>query len=488
MSETAAEQNGTEERAALERRLDRWRHGGARVIWDDVIGHAAAKRELRVVTEQIRRHSVAERLGLTMVKGVVIFGPPGSGKTMLAKALAAAVERPVYVIPAAEVDAELVRSIYEQLATERCVIVWDEADILLRQRDSHNALDDGRIVAALCSALDGVTPIEGPVTVALTAEPEWSLDRSALRAGRLTTKITLRPPRRAERLVMWQRYAAAVPVVGELDIEEAADRSVGMTGADIEAAVMVALGLSLVDGVDALAQPYLTEALLRQHHVEETPKPTVDQLQRTAVHEAGHTVWASLYWGPNAVAAVSIREAADANGHTSLTDEIEDANRSTRADWWGQVGMGFAGLVAEELLYGHDEVNGGGCESDIGRATAVVRRLLGELAGSLELGAISVDVIEAGRSSDRGSERMRADLWDLASSECRRIKGEVEVALRANTAPIEAIADRLVSAADLTLSGPVLTELLTELDMVPIAAPFGHDGVADRRSGDRERS
>lgn len=464
-----SDQRSHDDQVSLAERIAGWRTGGPPVAWDDVIGHAAAKRELRVVTEQIRRHSVAERLGLTMVKGVVIFGPPGSGKTMLAKALAAAVERPVYVIPAAEVDAELVRRVYEQLAAERCVIVWDEADILLRKRDSGHALDDGRIAAAFCSALDGVTPISGPVTVALTAESEWYLDRSALRAGRLTTKITLRPPRRAERLVMWQRYAAAVPVVGELDLEEAADRSGGMTGADIEAAVMVALGLSLVDGVDALAQPYLTEALLRQHHVEERPKPTVDQLRRTAVHEAGHTLWATLYWGSAAVASVSIREAFDSTGRTSLSDELEDDNRSSRADMWGKVAMGFAGLVAEELVYGHDEVNAGGGATDIGRATMVVRRLLGDLAGSPELGPVSVDTIEGGVDSDRGSERMRAELWELASAECRRIKGVVETAMVSNLSSVEAIADRLVDAPDQTLSGPVLSDLLLSLDLAPVS-------------------
>jgi ATP-dependent Zn protease len=265
---------------------------------------------------------------------------------------------------------------------------------------------------------------------------------------------------------MWQRYAAAVPVVGELDLEEAADRSGGMTGADIEAAVMVALGLSLVDGVDALAQPYLTEALLRQHHVEERPKPTVDQLRRTAVHEAGHTVWASLYWGPAVVASVSIRESDDANGRTSLSDELEDENRSSRADMWGHVAMGFAGLVAEELVYGHDEVHGGGCANDIRKATHAVRRLLGELAGSPELGAVSVETIEVGIDSDRGSERMRAELWEIASAECRRIKHLVEGALSRNLEPVETVARRLMEAPDLTLSGPELTSILSDLPLM----------------------
>jgi ATP-dependent Zn protease len=169
------------------------------------------------------------------------------------------------------------------------------------------------------------------------------------------------------------------------------------------------------------------------------------------------------------VASVSIREADDANGRTSLSDELEDENRSSRADMWGHVAMGFAGLVAEELVYGHDEVHGGGCANDIRKATHAVRRLLGELAGSPELGAVSVETIEVGIDSDRGSERMRAELWELAQAECRRIKGLVEGALSQNRGAIESIARRLIEASDLTLSGPELTSFLSDLTLAPLA-------------------
>lgn len=99
------------------------------------------------------------------------------------------------------------------------------------------------------------------------------------------------------------------------------------------------------------------------------------------------------------------------------------------------------------------------------RPTHAVRRLLGELAGSPELGAVSLETIEVGIDSDRGSERMRAELWDHASAECRRIKSAVEASMAANLTSVEAIADALVDAADLTLSGPVLGDLLASLDL-----------------------
>jgi AAA+ superfamily predicted ATPase len=143
---------------------------------------------------------------------VLIMGPAGCGKTMLAKALAGSVERPVYVIPSAEIDARLIRQVYAALAGHPCVIVWDEVDVLLRAR-WHRASDDGgRNLAAFCAALDGAQPLAGPITLGLTAEDEHLLDRQALRAGRLTTHITLGLPEREERLELWRRYTAGVPL------------------------------------------------------------------------------------------------------------------------------------------------------------------------------------------------------------------------------------------------------------------------------------
>ena len=161
--------------------LDRCRFRGAAVGWDDIAGHEAAKRELRVVAAQVQRHSVAQRLGLTVVSGVLIVGPAGSGKTLLAKALAGAVERAVYVIPSAEVEAATIREVYQALAAEPCVVVWDEADVILRSR---RVAERGAKAAAFCSALDGVNAIIGPITVCLTAEANGpSMRRPSAQAG-----------------------------------------------------------------------------------------------------------------------------------------------------------------------------------------------------------------------------------------------------------------------------------------------------------------
>jgi cell division protease FtsH len=446
---------------AVRELIERCRFSGTRVGWDDIVGHAPAKRELHIVAAQMRRQSVAERLGIRLVAGVLITGPAGSGKTLLAKALGGEVERPVYVIPASEADATLVRRVYEALAEEQCVVVWDEADVLLRSR-RHVGDSAGKTVAAFCSALDGVSPITGPITVCLTAEPEYMLDHSALRAGRLTTHITLMPPDRAERRAMWELYTGQVPTAGTIDLDKATDRSVGMTGADIASIVMVALGLSLVDGTDALRQDLLDEAILRRNRVEERPPRRPAQIRRAAIHEAGHAIFAMATWGPDSLASVTVKEAGLEGGRTSLDDAVVEQLDLDCKLIRDRVAWSVAGMVAEELVYGPTATSVGS-GSDLREATELLQRLVTQLGGSGTVGPVDTSVLERGDNSDRGSDAMRTMVWaDVHNEAIAAMTAALEV-LAPRVGQLEAFADLLIAAEDLTLSGADLEQALRGL-------------------------
>lgn len=438
--------------------LERSRWHGQPVAWDEIIGHEPAKRELQVVAEQVRRHAAAERLGLTTVKGILLSGPAGSGKTMLAKALSTAVDRPAYVIPAAEVDASTIRQVYEALAGAPSILIWDEADVLLRGRWGRSAPSEGRLVAAFCSALDGVTTVSGPITIAMTAEPEHSLDPAAIRAGRLTTKVELGLPDRDERRRLFEVYIAQVPVLGDIDLERAIDHSIHMTGADISAAVMVAVGLSMLDGQDALSQSLLDEVLLRDHHVSERRRRPVD-LERTAIHEAGHTLVAALMLGVDAIASISLVQIGQRTGATTLTEPFSDPDQRTRRLDRALVATCYGGLVAEELIYGRAEV-GVGIGQDLQKSTSLLRNLVGSLGDGDSVGALDIDAIETGIDSDRGSGEMRVALWEAVRIESALILDQVRRLLHGREEQLRTIADAVLAAEERTLSGVKLREVL----------------------------
>jgi ATP-dependent Zn protease len=451
----------SQRKARVSKLLERWRYTGPGVGWDEIVGHEAAKRELAVITAQYRRSSVAERLGLTLVKGLILMSVPGAGKTMLSRALAASITRPMYVIPSAEANATLIREVYEHLRETPCVIVWDEADVILRDRLRSNALQGGRTVAALCASLDGVDSLRGPITICLTAD-EWGLDESALRSGRLSTKVVLGLPDRDERSRLWEMYTARVPILGELDLEMATDRSTGFTGADVESTILAALGLAMVSGIDALDEEHLMEAILRRGHVAEQPEPSADALRARALHESAHAIHGALTWGVDAVASVTLQPGEpNHGGRTSLADRIREDGIQDRTRIRELAGFAFAGLVGEELLRGPAHASSG-CSDDVSKATRLLRGLIADIAASDALGPIDVDGLEAGQNTDRGSERMRAGLYEEVTAEARAVRDSVRALLTPRTAAIEALADRLLAAKDRTLSGAPLADALTD--------------------------
>ena len=428
--------------------LERNRYDGPTTDWSAIIGHDHAKRELRVVAAALERRDLAERLGVPLVKGLVVTGPPGVGKTLLARAFAGSVDRPVFVLSAADLGPGRIRRVYRALADVPCIVVIDEIDLIARRTYDRR---DKRAVA-LSVALDGVVPAAGPITIALTSEPSEELDPSVVRAGRLGTTIILEGPDREERLALWRLYLRDLPMTGELDLDAVADRSQGMTGADVAECARTAAGLALADGLDSLDAVHLEEALDRRGVSRRPPRDAQRVRDSVAVHEAGHAVFAYIVFGPDALNSAVVAEMGRGAGHLSLRAEWGETHAIDGARWRDQVALSLAGLVAEELVFGTQQLTFGS-KDDIGLATDLVLHAAdnGLLA---DFGRVSPERMERGPDPEsyelRGSDTMRSSLYRSVRAEIRRQEDRARRVLRSNERAVRAVAERLVAAHALT--------------------------------------
>jgi cell division protease FtsH len=448
---------GTSDRKSA-RLLERARFTGLPIDWDAVVGHEHAKRELRVVAAALTRRDLAERLGVPLVKGIVMTGPPGTGKTLLARAFASTVDRPVFVLSAAELTAGRIRRIYDILADIPSVVVIDEIDIVARR--AYGRTNRSTTVGALCVALDGVRPVTGPITIGLTAEAIDDLDPSVVRSGRLTTEIRLEPPDRDERRLLWQRYTRDIPTAAPLDLETATDRSQGLTGADIAAIALAAAGLALADDVALLDQAHLDEALERRGLVRRPPFAAQRARRDVSIHEAGHAIYAFSVMGAEALNTAVISRSGRGEGHVSLDQAWTETSGWQAREWRQAAALSLAGIVAEELLSG-DTGPSFGSEHDIARTTDIVLRAhaAGLVAG---FGRVSTERVERGPDPDsydeRGSQEMREELWRSVRTEVAAAEAACRTTLGSQTTAIDRLARALEEAG--TLSGTRLVEVL----------------------------
>jgi cell division protease FtsH len=458
MTESTLDRRDLDDRRTLEF-LERNRYVDLPIGWSDVIGHEHAKRELRVVAAALSRRDLAERLGVPLVKGVLITGPSGIGKTLLARAFAGSVDRPVYVLPAADLTATRIRRVYDALADTPCIVVIDEIDLIAGR---HRYERRTGAAAALCVALDGVVPLTGPITIGLTSEDVDELDPSVIRSGRLTTKVVLEAPDRVDRRALWDKYTRDLPIAGSIDLEDATDRSQGMTGADIAAVARSAAGLALADGLEALDQEHLEEALDRRGTSRRPPRDDDAMRRAVAIHEAGHAVFAFAVLGAPALNAAVVARTGRAAGHVSLRSEWGEAHALDGREWRNLVALSLAGIAAEELLLGHDRVTYGS-QDDLANATDYVLRAAEN--GLLDtFGRASFERMERGPSPDsyetRGSEAMRSTLWRAVREEIEAEADRARRELALRRAAVERLAETLQRAG--SLSGARLVEALRE--------------------------
>ena len=366
------------------------------VTFKEVAGLEGVKRDLQEIVEFLRDPSKFQKLGGRVPKGVLLVGPPGTGKTLLARAVAGEAEVPYFSVNGSEfiqmfvgVGASRVRDLFASAKSQSPAIIFiDEIDAVGRQRGAglgggHDERE--QTLNQILGEMDGFQSNDSVIVVAATNRPDI-LDPALLRPGRFDRHVTVSRPTMAGREAIFKVHVRDVPLGPDVDLTSMAQATAGMTGADIqnlvnEAALWAARhDKSKVEMADFY---YAHDKVLMGAKREEVL--TAKEKERTAYHEAGHTLAAWNLDGANPVHKVTIIPRGQALGVTQMVPD-EDRMNMSENEIRDHLIVLLAGRAAEQLIYGELTV---GAENDLERATSMARRMVTHWGMSDKLGPVS---------------------------------------------------------------------------------------------------
>jgi len=371
---------------------------GTRTTFADVAGIDEAEDELEEVVDFLKNPDKYRSLGAMIPKGVLLSGQPGTGKTLLARAVAGEANVPFFSISASEfiemvvgVGASRVRDLFTQAkAAAPSIIFIDELDAIGRQRGGGASLgghdEREQTLNQILTEMDGFDGSEGVIVLASTNRPDV-LDSALLRPGRFDRRVTVNPPDVEGREKILQVHTRSVPLADDVDLKGIAATAPGMVGADLrnlvnEAALLAAKGghkqVESADFYNAFEKIVLgTERRITLSQ---------EERERTAYHEGGHALLGMLEPGADPVRKVSIVPRGRALGVTFQSPESDRYGYDT-AYLLGRIVGALGGRAAEEIVYGSITT---GAESDLQQVTSIARSMVGRWGMSEEIGLVTV--------------------------------------------------------------------------------------------------
>jgi cell division protease FtsH len=439
------------------------------VTFDDVAGVAEAKQELEEVVEFLKEPTKFSALGARIPKGVLMVGPPGCGKTLMARAVAGEAEVPFFTISGSEfvemfvgVGASRVRDLFEQAKRNSpCIVFVDEIDAVGRHRGaglggSHDERE--QTLNQILVEMDGFDTDTNVIVMAATNRPDI-LDPALLRPGRFDRRVVLDLPDMNGRKAILDIHAKGKPLAEEVDLAVIAKQTPGFSGADIENLLNEAAILTARRDKNAVGMEELQEAVERVIAGPERKSRLISNEEKEIIahHEAGHALVMNSLPGCDPVHKVSIVSRGMALGYTMPLPE-DDRYLMQRSRFEDELAGLLGGRAAEELVF--EDVTTG-ASNDLERATRLARKMVTEYGMSEKLGPLTFghkeELVFLGK--EIGEQRNYSEEVARAiDEEVRRLITEAHEKalriLRENKDKLVGLAGRLIEVE--TIEGPDL--------------------------------
>lgn len=368
-----------------------------KITFEDVAGIDEAENELVEIVDFLRDPKKYTRLGGSAPKGVLLVGAPGTGKTLLARAVAGEAGVPFFSMSASEfvemivgVGAARVRDLFKQAREHAPAIIFiDELDSIGRARGQHaigGASEQEQTLNQILTEMDGFESKEGVIVLAATNQPDV-LDKALLRPGRFDRRVVVNLPDKKGREAILAVHTRNVPLAPEVHLDEIASATPGFSGADIRNLVNEAALLAARRNQETVAQKDFLDALEKIVLGPERPLLlSYEDRERIAYHEGGHAILGLVVPGADPVNRVTIVPRGQALGVTYQRPDSDRYNYSEEYLRGKIIGI-LGGRSAEELVFGNRTT---GAENDIVQASNLARSMVTRWGMSEKLGMVEL--------------------------------------------------------------------------------------------------
>lgn len=429
-----------------------------RVTFEDVAGVKEAKEELKEIVDFLKSPKKFLEIGARIPKGVLLMGAPGTGKTLLARAVAGEAQVPFFIISGSEfvemfvgVGASRVRDLFKMAKKAAPAIIFvDEIDAVGRVRGGGmGGGNDEReqTLNQILVEMDGFEPNEKVIVMAATNRPDV-LDPALSRPGRFDRRVVLDLPDRDDREQILKIHAKKKPLGPDVNLRTIAERTPGFSGADLYSLMNEGAILAARENRKELTQYDLIRSIEKVMLGPERKSHLLSKKEKeiTAYHEAGHALVASVLPDADPVHKISIVSRGHAGGYT-LKLPIEERRMQSRKEFYDDIAMSLGGYVAEEMIFGDITT---GPSSDLQVATALARDMVTKYGMTEATGPMALEssggkvVFGRGVGEREYSEDMSAKVDAEVARIMREGKSRAEEAIKTHRKVLDAIAKRLI--------------------------------------------